>query len=182
VIHNPRSRRCLLLTDDLAIRQALSSLIRSAKLAWRRSPLQRSFCDAAPRDPRLPCARHRLPDLNGLDLQQHLIRKDVDLPIIFITGHGDIPTSVRAIKAGALEFLTKPFRKRDLLRAIKHAIERDREALIHRREIVELTASYDSLTPREQEVMRAVVKGLPINTSPRSWALPKLPSRFSVAG
>jgi FixJ family two-component response regulator len=148
--------------DDLAIRQALSSLIRSVNLRVETFSSAREFLRRGrPETPVCLVLDIRLPDLNGLDLQQHLIRKAVDLPIIFITGHGDIPMSVRAIKAGALEFLTKPFRKRDLLRAIKQAIERDREALMHRKEIAELSARYDSLTPREQEVMRAVVKGLP---------------------
>jgi len=148
--------------DDPSIREALSSLIRSVKLGVETFSSAREFLRrGCPETPVCLILDVRLPGLNGLELQQHLIRKGVDLPIIFITGHGDIPTSVRAIKAGALEFLTKPFRKRDLLRAIKQAIERDREALIHRKEIAELSARYDSLTPREQEVMRAVVKGLP---------------------
>ena len=148
--------------DDASIREALSSLIRSVKLGVETFSSAREFLRRRrPETPVCLVLDVRLPGLNGLELQQHLIRKGVDLPIIFITGHGDIPTSVRAIKAGALEFLTKPFRKRDLLRAIKQAIERDREALMHRKEIAELIARYDSLTPREQEVMRAVVKGLP---------------------
>ena len=148
--------------DDPSIREALSSLIRSVKLGVETFSSAREFLRRGrPETPVCLVLDVRLPGLNGLELQQHLIRKGVDLPIIFITGHGDIPTSVRAIKAGALEFLTKPFRKRDLLRAIKQAVERDREALINRKEIAELSARYDSLTPREREVMRAVVKGLP---------------------
>jgi FixJ family two-component response regulator len=148
--------------DDPSMREALSSLIRSVKLGVETFPSAREFLRRSRPDTAACLVLDiRLPGLNGLDLQQHLIRKGVHLPIIFITGHGDIPTSVRAIKAGALEFLTKPFRKQDLLRAIEQAIERDREALKQRKEIAELIARYDSLTGREQEVMRAVVNGLP---------------------
>ena len=148
--------------DDPSMREALSSLIRSVKLGVETFSSAREFLRRDRTDtPACLVLDIRMPGLNGLDLQQHLIRKGVHLPIIFITGHGDIPTSVRAIKAGALEFLTKPFRKRDLLRAIEQAIERDREALKQRKEIAELIACYDSLTGREQDVMLAVVNGLP---------------------
>jgi FixJ family two-component response regulator len=102
----------------------------------------------------------RLPGLSGLDLQRELVKAGVKLPIIFITGHGDIPMSVRAMKAGAFEFLTKPFRDQDLLDAIQQAIERDRIARQERVEIVELRRRFDSLTPREQQVMGLVVAGL----------------------
>ena len=98
--------------------------------------------------------------MDGLELQQRLIRHRIQLPIIFITGHGDIPMSVRAMKAGAVEFLTKPFRERQLLCAIGQAIERDREGLAQRKERAELFTRYHSLTPREQQVMRSVVNGL----------------------
>jgi FixJ family two-component response regulator len=148
--------------DDPSIREALSSLVRSVKLrAETFSSAQEFLRRGRPDTPACLVLDIRLSGLNGLDLQQHLIRKGDHIPIIFITGHGDIPMSVRAIKAGALEFLTKPFRKRDLLRAIEQALERDREALMRRKEVAELIARYDSLTPREQEVMRAVVKGIP---------------------
>jgi FixJ family two-component response regulator len=102
----------------------------------------------------------RLPDLSGLDLQHELIARGVNLPIIFITGHGDIPMSVRAMKAGALEFLTKPFGDQDLLDAIQKALERDRAARQQRREIAELRERFDALTSREREVIRLVVAGL----------------------
>jgi FixJ family two-component response regulator len=148
--------------DDPSMREALSSLIRSVKLGVETFSSAREFLRRSQPDTASCLVLDvRLPGLNGLDLQQHLIRKGVHLPIIFITGQGDIPMSVRAIKAGALEFLTKPFRKQDLLRAIEQAIERDREALKQRKEIAELIARYDSLTGREQEVMLAVVNGLP---------------------
>jgi FixJ family two-component response regulator len=95
-----------------------------------------------------------------MDLQRELIKSHRHLPIIFITGHGDIPMSVRAMKAGAVEFLTKPFRDQDLLDAIQQALEKDREACGRRQELAQLQSRYDSLTPREREVMGWVVKGL----------------------
>jgi FixJ family two-component response regulator len=100
-----------------------------------------------------------MPGLSGLDLQQKLANADIEIPLIFITGHGDIPTSVRAIKAGAIEFLTKPFRDRDLLDSIEQAIQRDRD---HRREkakLQKLRARYESLTPRQRQVLALVVAG-----------------------
>jgi FixJ family two-component response regulator len=147
--------------DDASVREALSSLIRSVGLRAEIFPSAQEFLrHGRPDTPACLVLDIRLPGLNGLELQQRLIGDRVRLPIIFITGHGDIPMSVRAIKAGAVEFLTKPFRERDLLRAIEQAIERDREALAQRRGIAGLIARYDSLTPREQEVMGLVVKGL----------------------
>jgi len=157
----PTSATVFVVDDDPSIREALSSLIRSVKLrAETFSSAQEFLRRDRPDTPVCLVLDVRLPGLNGLDLQQHLLRKGIHLPIIFITGHGDIPMSVRAIKAGALEFLTKPFRKRDLLRAIDQAIEHDREALVHRKQMAALFARYDLLTPREQEVMGAVVRGL----------------------
>ncbi len=147
--------------DDPSIREALSSLIRSVKLRVETfSSAQEFLRHNRPDAPACLVLDVRLPGLDGLELQQQLIRDGVPLPIIFMTGHGDIPMSVRAMKAGAVEFLTKPFRERDLLCAIEQAIERDREAKAQRKEMAELLARYDSLTPREQEVMGSVVKGL----------------------
>lgn len=102
----------------------------------------------------------RLPGLSGLDLQRELAAHGISIPVIFITGHGDIPMSVRAMKAGALEFLTKPFRDQDLLDAIQQALERDRAARQQRTETAELRERSDSLTAREREVMSLVVSGL----------------------
>ena len=102
----------------------------------------------------------RLPGLSGLDLQRELADTDRELPIIFLTGHGDIPMSVRAMKAGAVEFLTKPFREQDLLDAIRNAIERDRTIRAQRRERTELRGRYVSLTPRERDVLARIVAGL----------------------
>ena len=102
-----------------------------------------------------------LPDLSGLDVQKRLAEINIEIPIIFITGRGDVPTSVRAMKAGAIEFLTKPFDNADLLEAIRQAIKRDRTARHQRTEIQTLLTRYDSLTPREGQVMELVVSGLP---------------------
>ena len=147
--------------DDPSIREALSSLIRSVKLRVETfSSAQEFLRHDRPDAPACLVLDVRLPGLDGLELQQQLIRDQVHLPIIFMTGHGDIPMSVRAMKAGAVEFLTKPFREQHLLRAIEQAIERDREGLAQRKEMAELLARYDSLTPREQQVMGLVVKGL----------------------
>src|SRR2546423_13654542 len=102
----------------------------------------------------------RLPGLSGLDLQAELSQAQIVTPIIFITGHGDIPMTVKAMKAGAVEFLTKPFREQDLLDAIQQALERDQLERGQRSEIAALRSRYTSLTPRESEVMGLVVKGL----------------------
>jgi FixJ family two-component response regulator len=102
----------------------------------------------------------RLPGLGGLDLQRQLAKANIQIPIVFITGHGDIPMSVSAMKAGAVEFLTKPFRDQDLLDAVRQAVDRDRAARVQRAELAELRERYESLSPREQEVMGLVVGGL----------------------
>ena len=102
----------------------------------------------------------RLPGLSGLDFQADLAKANVQLPIIFITGHGDIPMTVRAMKAGAVEFLTKPFRDQDLLDAVQRGLELDRTRRVERRSLNELRARFDSLTPREQEVIALVTAGL----------------------
>jgi FixJ family two-component response regulator len=102
----------------------------------------------------------RMPGLGGMDLQRELTQAGIHIPIIFITGHGDIPMSVRAMKAGAVEFLTKPFRSRSLLDAVHAAIERDRSAHKERSETGELRQRYEQLTPREREVMALVATGL----------------------
>lgn len=100
-----------------------------------------------------------MPGLGGLELQQVLAKAGVKIPLIFVTGHGDIPTSVRAIKAGAIEFLTKPFRDRDLLNSIEQAIQRDRILRREEAKLQKLRARYESLTPRQREVMALVVSG-----------------------
>jgi FixJ family two-component response regulator len=102
----------------------------------------------------------RLPGLSGLDLQKRMAEVNREIPVVFIAGHGDVPTSVQAMKAGALEFLTKPFAEPDLLAAIQQAIKRDRVARQQRAEINDLQGRYQSLTPREREVMKRVINGL----------------------
>jgi FixJ family two-component response regulator len=101
----------------------------------------------------------RMPGLSGLDLQQRLTRSGIEIPLIFITGHGDIPTSVRAMKAGAIEFLTKPFRDRDLFAAIGQAVQRDRAVRREQARLQKRRERYESLTPRERQVMTLVVAG-----------------------
>jgi len=147
--------------DDASVRAALASLIRSAGLKVETFASAREFLARAPAGvPSCLVLDLRLPGLSGLDLQSRMGELNLEIPIVFITGHGDIPTSVRAMKAGAVEFLTKPFLDRDLLDAIAQAIERDRAARLRQTEMGELTACYASLTPREREVMERVVSGL----------------------
>jgi len=147
--------------DDPSVREALRSLIRSAGFSVRTSASAPEFL-ARPR-PDLPSCLVldvRLPGLSGLDLQKRMAEVDIAIPIVFITGHGDVPTSVRAMKAGAVEFLTKPFTDQDLLDAVEQAVERDRAARRKQAEIADLQGRYESLTPREREVMERVVAGL----------------------
>lgn len=146
--------------DDLSVREALVSLVRSADLQVEAFASAGEFLAHA--RPDLPCCLVldvRLPGPSGLDLQCRLAQLQEPIPIIFITGHGDIPMSVRAIKAGAMEFLTKPFRDQDLLAAIEHALERDRARRREHAERAVLHTRYATLTPREREVMTLVVSG-----------------------
>ncbi len=146
--------------DDPAIRQALQSLIRSVGLRVETFASAQEFHARRRSDaPSCLVLDVRLPGASGLDLQRQLGEQGLTLPIIFITGHGDIPMSVRAMKAGAVEFLTKPFRDQELLDAIRAAIERDREALRVRAELTDLREGYEALSPREREVMALVVAG-----------------------
>jgi FixJ family two-component response regulator len=147
--------------DDASMREALSSLIRSAGLRVAAFSSAAEFLrEGRPDVPACLVLDVRLPGMSGLELQRELIEADDRIPIIFITGHGDIPMSVRAMKAGAVEFLPKPFRDQDLLDAIQLAIRRDGKALKERSTMAELRARYGSLTPREQEVMGQVVRGI----------------------
>jgi FixJ family two-component response regulator len=147
--------------DDEGVRQALSSLFRSVGLGTVTFGSAREFLNARLADaPSCLVLDVRLPGLSGLDLQQELADRDIQIPIIFITGHADVPMSVQAMKAGAVEFLTKPVRDQDLLDAVHSAVDRDRVARQHRSETAVLRAKYDSLTPREREVMRLVATGM----------------------
>ena len=147
--------------DDASVREALSSLIRSVGLrAELFSSAQEFLKHQRPDGPACLVLDVRLPGLSGLELQRDLAARGHSIPIIFITGHGDIPMSVRAMKDGAVEFLTKPFRDQDLLDAIQQSLERDRVALKLRAELAELRARHALLTAREREVMGWVVRGM----------------------
>jgi FixJ family two-component response regulator len=147
--------------DDPAIRQALKNLIGSVGHRVETFGSAQDFLRTKRTDaPGCLILDMRMPGLSGLDLQRELAEAGVSIPIIFVTGHGDIPMSVRAMKAGAVEFLTKPFRDQDLLDAIRQGIERDREARRHEAQMADLRRRFGSLTPRERDVMRLVVAGL----------------------
>lgn len=147
--------------DDPSIRLAITSLIRSVGMRVESFPSAQEFM-ASKRPDAAACLvlDVRMPGVSGLDLQRDLADADIRIPIIFITGHGDIPMSVRAMKAGAVEFLTKPFRDQDLLDAISQALERDRAHRSQYSEIAELRRRFKELTPREKQVMELVVSGL----------------------
>jgi FixJ family two-component response regulator len=147
--------------DDISVRESLDLLIRSAGWQPETYPSAQAFL-ARPQVPAPSCLvlDVSLPDLTGLDLQRRLGDDQSDLPIIFITGHGDIPMSVRAMKAGAVEFLTKPFDDESLLGAIAGAIERSRAVLGQEAELQVLRDRYATLSRREREVMDLVVAGL----------------------
>ena len=147
--------------DDSSMREALTDLITSVGLLVEAFKSAREFLEHRRGDaPACLVLDVRLPGLSGLDLQRELVRTKAPIPIIFITGHGDIPMSVRAIKEGAVEFLAKPFRDQELLDAIQHALEIDRAARQERSLVAEVRRRYESLTKREGEVMRLVVSGL----------------------
>lgn len=147
--------------DDAAMRRSLESLFRSVGLRVEVFASAQDFLRCTP--PNLPSCLVldvRLPGLSGLDLQRRMAEANLDIPIVFITAHGDIPMTVRAMKAGAVEFLTKPFRDQELLDATHLGLERDRDARAQRAASQESQNRYDSLTPREREVMAYVVAGL----------------------
>lgn len=147
--------------DDPSLRDALSSLLRSvgmqvATFASAPQLLAQPFANA----PSCIVLDIRMPEVSGLDFQAQLARTGNHIPVIFMTGHGDIPMSVRAMKAGAVDFLTKPFRDQDLLDAVTAAIERDRQRRGNDRQLLDLRRRFESLTAREKEVMALVVAGL----------------------
>lgn len=147
--------------DDESMREALHSLIRSVGLRVVTFGSADEFLQSERPDvPACLILDVRMPGLSGLDLQRDLSEGNIHIPIIFITGHGDIPMSVRAMKAGAVEFLTKPFRDQDLLDAIQQALDRDRRARSQQADSADLRSRFHSLTPRETEVFELVVKGL----------------------
>ena len=147
--------------DDMSVREALGALLRSVGFAVETFASAQAFLARPPSDlPGCLVLDVGLPDLSGLDLQQRMADMKMQIPIVFITGSGDVPTSVRAMKAGAVEFLMKPFGERDLLDAIRQAIDRDQVARRLHAEMAELRQRYSSLTPREREVMERVASGL----------------------
>jgi RNA polymerase sigma factor (sigma-70 family) len=151
----------LVVDDDPSMRAAITELIEAVGLTCQTFGSAREFLEATlPDVPRCLVLDVRLPGLSGLNLQRELIEKNIQIPIIFITGYADIPMTVQAMKAGAVEFLTKPFRDQDLLDAIEQATERDRLARRQRMETEKLEQRFATLTAREREVMRLVVAGL----------------------
>ncbi|HZZ92251.1 MAG TPA: response regulator transcription factor [Usitatibacter sp.] len=147
--------------DDASVREALSSLLRSIGLEVVTFASADEFL-ACPLDERPSCLvlDVRLPGLSGLELQRELAARGRGIPIIFITGHGDVPMSVRAMKGGAVEFLQKPFLEEELVAAIRLSLERDREQGERRREMIQLRQRYESLTAREREVLAPIVRGM----------------------
>jgi FixJ family two-component response regulator len=147
--------------DDAAVRAAIQGLLKSVGLHSDSFGTAQEFLTGERSGgPSCLVLDIRLPGINGLDFQRQLADAGVQIPIIFITGHGDIPMTVRAMKSGAVEFLTKPFRDQDLLDAIYQALDRDRVTRQHESELAEVRKRYESLTPREREVMRLVVSGM----------------------
>ncbi|MDB5108084.1 MAG: DNA-binding response regulator [Candidatus Binatus sp.] len=147
--------------DDTSVREAIESLIRSVGSHVECFASAQDFLGAKRPDvPGCLVLDIRLPGFSGLELQRKLADADIQIPIVFMTGHGDIPMTVQAMKAGAVEFLTKPFRDQDLLDAIQQAIETDRAGRRERELIEGLRERYEALTRREREVMRLVVAGL----------------------
>ena len=147
--------------DDAAVRDSVKRLIASVGLRVETYGSTREFLSAKrPDTPACLVLDVRLPDVSGLEFQRDLAASNFQIPIIFITGHADVPMTVRAMKAGAVEFLTKPFRGQELLDAIQDAIAKDRVAWNERSQLEELRSRYDSLTPREKEVLTLVASGL----------------------
>lgn len=162
--HEPASAKepiVFVIDDDVAMRATLSSLFRSMGLRVELFGSAREFAQSKMPDVASCLVLDiRLPGVSGLDLQAELAEADIRIPIIFMTGHGDIPMSVKAMKAGAIDFLTKPFRDQDILDAVTRAIERDQKRRDSEKGVSELRIRFDSLTSREREVMRRVAAGL----------------------
>jgi FixJ family two-component response regulator len=150
-----------IIDDDAGVRASIQGLLNSVGLRSESFGTPQEFLHSKRQDgPSCLVLDVRLPGVNGLDFQRQLSDAGLRIPIIFITGHGDIPMSVRAMKSGAVEFLTKPFKDQDLLDAINQALERDRAILQQQGELAGLWKCYESLTPRQREVMALVVSGM----------------------
>src|SRR6516225_5975121 len=150
-----------IIDDDAGVRAAIQGLLKSVGLRSEAFATPQEFLRSKRSEgPSCLVLDVRLPGVSGLDFQRELIEASVQIPIVFITGYGDIPMSVKAMKSGAVEFLTKPFRDQDLLDAIQQALERDRVARQNRSGIADLQRRYGMLTAREREVMRLVISGM----------------------
>ena len=150
-----------IIDDDAGVRASIQDLVESVNLRAESFATAQGFLSGERRDgPSCLVLDVRLPDTSGLDLQEELSRAGVRIPIIFITGHADIPMTVKAMKSGAVEFLTKPFREQDLLDVIHRALKRDRRVREKQRQLAELQKRYSTLSARECEVMSLVVSGL----------------------
>jgi FixJ family two-component response regulator len=150
----------IVVDDDPGVREAVDGLLRSVGLQVKALASVAEFLQQGrPEGPACLVLDVRLPGRSGLDLQRELTESDMHVPIVFITGHGDIPMTVQAMKGGAVGFLTKPFRDQDLLDAIQEGLARDREWLESEKETAVLRARYETLSPREREVMSLVVTG-----------------------
>lgn len=151
----------LVVDDDPILREAMQGLFKSVGLRCEVFPSATDFLGSKLADvPSCLVLDVRLPGLSGLDFQAELAKANIQIPIVFMTGHGDIPMSVKAMKAGAIEFLPKPFRDQDMLDAVRVGLERDRERREGERQNAEMRARFASLTPREQEIMGFVTSGL----------------------
>ena len=151
----------LIIDDDTLVRASIQGLLKSVNLRSEAFATTREFLRSKrPEGPSCLILDVRLPGVNGLDFQRELADADILIPIIFITGHGDIPMTVKAMKSGAVEFLTKPFRDQDLLDAIHQALDRDRVMRQQQSEFAELRERYKSMTARQREVMALVVSGM----------------------
>ncbi len=147
--------------DDAAVRDAIKDLLESVGMRVQTFVSGAEFLARTPVDaPSCLILDVRLPGMSGLEFQRHLNSSGIEIPIVFITGHGDIPITVQAMKGGAVDFLTKPFRDQELLDAIHKAIARDRERREQHAEVIDLRQRYEELTPREREVMALVTQGL----------------------
>jgi FixJ family two-component response regulator len=150
-----------IIDDDDGVRASIGGLLKSVGLRSESFANAQDFLKYKRADgPSCLVLDVRLPGISGLDFQRELHKAGVQIPVIFITGHGDIPMTVKAMKSGAVEFLTKPFRDQDLLDAVQQALDRDRLALQQLRDLADLRQRYDSLTGREREVMGLVVSGM----------------------
>jgi FixJ family two-component response regulator len=160
VVSDEEPATVLVVDDDQSVRSALHDLFESVGLRSKLFGSAKEFLRS--KRPDAPCCLVldvRLPGQSGLDFQRELNEADIRIPIIFLTGHGDIPMSVRAMKAGAVEFLTKPFREQDLLDAVQSALDRDRSSRDEEKLVARLRQRFETLTPREQTVMTLVVAG-----------------------